>query len=419
MNLPRPLRVHVCIDQELADAPQSGLLRTWVELWRAACHHPEFDITGHTLGSELRVDEWSPNVRVIQHPVPPVSTAVLNRLGLSTPATVGLWPKHRGLAQALDGADVIHSTHTLFSFAMTALRVARRRRVPLTASLQTLVPQHAEIYARGVGGAAFARRVRGALEAQARWYFSHCSRVLLSSEPDHRSLPRSFPERAVVRLSRGIDRDRFHPELRDEAWLDATFGVKQRPVLLYVGKVRPEKNVLTLGHALKALADEGHPFTFLVCGEGDQLAELKALLGERLVACGVQPHEVLRRIYASSGLLVFPSTTESYGQVIMEAMCSGLPAMVSAIGGSAQHIDSDGIEGVLVASDDPRDWSQALRPLLHELPRLRWMGQAARRRAEATYRTWPEIFEHTVGPVWRDAFEAQISHGVELRLLRG
>jgi len=170
-----------------------------------------------------------------------------------------------------------------------------------------------------------------------------------------------------------------------------------------VGKVRPEKNVLTLARALRLLLQEGRAFTLLVCGEGDQERELRKLLGERVILAGVQPHETLRRIYASSDLLVFPSTTESYGQVIMEAMCSGLPVVISALGGSAQHVGEEGLEGVRVPADRPEAWAAALRPLLDRPQRLRWMGEAARRRAERTYRTWSEIFEETIVRVWSEA----------------
>lgn len=411
----RPLRVHVCVDQPLDDAPTSGLVGTWRRLWVEAAAHPDLDVTGHAPGRAARIERIAPNVRIVEHAPAAVSSALLARVGVPVPARVGFVPLHLGLARAVAAADVIHSTYTLFSFAMTALWVSAARGVPLVSSLQTQVPQQAEIYAAAIAeriaraspGAlrgAVGRlpgAVRRALDAQARWYFGRCARVLLSSSADLDALPPGYPRARVAFLGRGVDPAVFTPAARDRAFLRSRFGIPDGvPVLLYVGKLMPEKNVTLLARALGALRRDGRPFALLAFGQGAQGADLAAELGDRVRLGGVQPHELLRVAYASADLLVFPSATETYGQVVMEAASAGLPALVSARGGASQHLDGGGEVGLAVARDTPSEWARAVAALLADPARLRRMGRAARRRAELVYGGWADVFARAVKPAW-------------------
>ena len=210
-----------------------------------------------------------------------------------------------------------------------------------------------------------------------------------------------------MRLGRGVDKALFSPAGRERALFRTRFGLDERaPVILYVGKLMPEKNVLLLARALAGLRPLERRFTLLACGAGALQRPLAELLGDRAVFAGVQPHELLRRLYASADLLAFPSATETFGQVVMEAACSGLPALVSARGGACQHVERGGEVGLVVAHDTPAEWAAALRTLLRDRERAARMGRCARRRAELVYPGWREVYREVVKPTWLAAARA-------------
>ncbi|MDB4433268.1 glycosyltransferase [bacterium] len=413
---PEPLRLHVCIDQELPDETGSGLVRSWMHFLREACRHPELDVTAHLLGSRESSRSLGPNVRICEHPLVFGSTALLEHVGMRTPVRVGLFPYHRGLARQLRGADVIHTPYTHLSLAMTALLVARRRRVPLVNSLHTHVPSYAEIYAQRfaelvfgrtplsdplVKRPRFARALRRAFDVQLRWYLARCNHVLVSAPDPGDSLPPGFPPGRVHYLGRGVDAELFCPEKRDRAWLRHTLGIHERePVVLFVGKLMAEKNVLALAHVLARLRSEGERFSAVFCGEGEQQPAVAAQLGEKAIFTGVVPHRRLAKIYAAADLFVFPSTTEMYANVVVEAMSSGLPVIISGSAGACQHISRPGEEGAVIDSDQPRVWAEAVAALLRDPERRRRIGLAARERVLKHYGGWGEVFDRTLLPVW-------------------
>lgn len=403
-----PLRVHLCVDQTFREKATSGLVRTWACLLPEAARHADVDVTAHFVGVEGRSRELAPNVRVREHAPPPPTTEWVERLGLRVPTSAGLFPYQATLAKELAAADVVHTTYTMMSFALTAVAVARRRGIPLVHSHQTQVPQHAEAYVKdaavrllGGHGQSLARLVRRALEAQARWYFRRCSRILISAPADYAKLPAGFPAERVAYLARGIDTSVFHPARRDRARLRARFGIAEdEPVVLFVGKLMPDKNVMTLAHALAALAARGERFTLVLCGEGEQRREIEALLGPRVLSIGVQHHDALPWIYASADVFAFPSTAEVYAQVVVEAMCSGLATLVSGQEGASQHIAAPGTDGVVVDQDEPAAWAHALSNVLRN-PQLRdRIGAAARARIESSAMDWAAIFDRVVKPCW-------------------
>src|SRR5439155_17002665 len=95
---------------------------------------------------------------------------------------------------------------------------------------------------------------------------------------------------------------------------------------------------------------------------------------------GYQDDQQLARLYASSDLLIFPSRTDTLGQVVMEAQACGLPAIVSAEGGPKESI-ADNVSGVIVSSNDAADWADVINQLLSDEPRRLRMSLAAVARA--------------------------------------
>jgi glycosyltransferase involved in cell wall biosynthesis len=115
-------------------------------------------------------------------------------------------------------------------------------------------------------------------------------------------------------------------------------------------------------------------------GEGPHLPAMKERLAKRpAYFVGPQSDDALAALYASSDLLVFPSTTDTLGQVVLEAQASGLPVLVSARGGPRELVEHDGT-GLVVSSLDPAAWADAIGGLLDDPARRERLSAAAVRR---------------------------------------
>jgi glycosyltransferase involved in cell wall biosynthesis len=123
----------------------------------------------------------------------------------------------------------------------------------------------------------------------------------------------------------------------------------------------------------------------IVAGEGPYLSTMRhELAGLDVHLAGHQSDEQLARLYASSDLFVFPSRTDTLGQVVMEAQACGLPAIVSTEGGPKETVVDDAT-GIVMQSSDPADWVMAINSLLDDEPRRLRMGLCAAQRAAARF----------------------------------
>jgi len=136
-----------------------------------------------------------------------------------------------------------------------------------------------------------------------------------------------------------------------------------------------------LAEMFRLLCARRRDAALIVAGDGPYLPTMRQAL-RHLPAyfLGNQDDDALAALYASADLLVFPSRTDTLGQVVMEAQASGLPAVVSNDGGPREAIE-DGRSGVVVASDDPARWADVIEDLLDDPSRRQRMGQAAALRA--------------------------------------
>ncbi len=415
----RPLRIHVCIDQELGVAKTSGLVRTWLRLLREAPRHEDLDLTLHAPATVSRVQTVASNARVCEHAVRYRVRPWLERHGVASPTSWLVNPFIPSLDRELAGADVIQTTSTHLAFSMAGLIAARRHSIPLVNALQTDMASYVEFDARVAARHAFrrgllrrlaprpdefARRVRGALERQIEWYLRQCALVFVSTPEQTRHVSLTGPAAHAAYLPRGIDTKQFAPIHRDRRWLAHRYGIaRDEPVVLFAGRIGAEKNPLLLAHALRRLAARDQRFTLIVCGNGPERAEVADLLPGRVVFAGFQPHETLRRIYASSDLFAFPSDTECFANVVVEAMSSGLPPLVSARGGACQHVTELDPASLMVSGNTPEAWANAIGGLLRDEPRRLQLGQRARNRILERYPTWETVMTDTVKPSWRSA----------------
>jgi len=203
------------------------------------------------------------------------------------------------------------------------------------------------------------------------------------------------PER-IRKLPRGVDLAFFRPDLRDRStWV--RFGVPDDgPKLLYVGRVSVEKNLeaLTLSF-LDALAVRPD-LRLIVVGDGPYLEDMKQALANcgRAHFTGVLRDGTLARAFASADLFVFPSLADTFGNSVVEALASGLPCLVSDLGGPCEIVDP-GVCGAVFRHDQPHALRDGILALVNDPARLEAWREPARARA-ATF-----SYEAAANAFWR------------------
>ncbi len=181
---------------------------------------------------------------------------------------------------------------------------------------------------------------------------------------------------AVVHLPRAVDTARFDPAHRDEA-LRARWGVAPDALAVtYVGRVAAEKNLDLAIRAFRALQELRPDARFVWVGEGPELAAIREANPD-FVYCGLQRGEALARHFASADLFLFPSLSETFGNVTIEAMASGVATVAYRYGAAAEHL-RHGQHGAAIAPHDEAAFIDAACRLSLEDRSRRGMGANAR-----------------------------------------
>jgi glycosyltransferase involved in cell wall biosynthesis len=218
----------------------------------------------------------------------------------------------------------------------------------------------------------------GSFEAATRFY--RMARVLYAPNPPLCELLACQTGRPCHLMQRGVDTEMFSPAKRLRP------GDETQPVLGYVGRLSAEKNVDLLPRVHKELKAMGWSPRWLIVGHGSEDEMLRRELGESALT-GVLRGEELARAYAMMDLLVFPSHTDTFGNVVLEALATGVPAIVTPHGGPA-HIVRDGVTGRVVRDEE---FAVAIVELLRAPERMQSMRRAAREYALGC--SWDTVFE--------------------------
>lgn len=202
---------------------------------------------------------------------------------------------------------------------------ARRHAIPVVSTYHTDFLSYLRYY--------HLEKLESMLLRYLRYFYRRCDLVCVPT----RSMARELEQRGVegrMRIwGRGVDLDRFSPSHRSLRWrrdLGVADGV---PIITYVGRVVAEKNVHLIPEVSRRLRKLRIPHQMLVVGDGPEREELQKNLPNGIFTGRLEGNE-LSRAYASSDLFFFPSTTETFGNVILEAMASGLPAVCAEATGS-------------------------------------------------------------------------------------
>lgn len=259
-----------------------------------------------------------------------------------------------------------------------ALQATRSANLPAVSSYHTNFPQYLQRYRAG------------SLEPVAwrylRW-FHNATRLTFCPTGSIRQtlLEQGFNN---VRLwGRGVDKESFHPRFRDPELRRQLGFAPGETVLAYVGRLAAEKNLELLLAAWEQLPNRRNCRLLLV-GDGPLRGELERRADGRVVFAGYRHGEELARMYAAADLFVFPSVTETFGNVLLEAMASGLPAVGFRAPGPLDLI-REGETGRLVPETSAAALAAVLAELLNDPAQLRAMGRQARSFAET--QGWSDI----------------------------
>lgn len=281
-----------------------------------------------------------------------------------------VWPRRREMLRSVAefAPDVVHVS-TPGPVGVAGRAIARQLGAALVGTYHTDFPA----YVGRLTGSGLLGRGAG---AAMKWFYGPFDRVLVRSA----SYVERVAEVGIARdraavLQAGVDLDLFSPARRTRSAVD-------KPVrFIYVGRVSEEKGTGLLAAAWRAaqprLDADGIAAELVVVGDGPARQKLEhQLAGTRSRLLGYRFGEDLAREYADGDIFVFPSATDTLGQVVMEAQASGLPALVTDRGGPQELIRNDKTGIVLPASDE-RAWASAMVDLAQDHPRRRTMSTAA------------------------------------------
>ena len=221
------------------------------------------------------------------------------------------------------------------------------------------------------------------------WFYGQLDTVFVNSEEYRQGwIRRGFDPAKLKILPRGLDTELFHPARRDSAFFEK-FGASNGEVrLLYVGRISKEKDLDLLAAAYRRLRDEGLPVQLFVVGHGPYSEAFAKSLPEAFFTGYLKGTE-LATAYASADVFVFPSTTDTFGNVILEAQACGLPVVVSDSGGPKELVENKA-NGLITKSHDVEDFACALRALATDSALRERMGKSARN--SIIDLSWPSAF---------------------------
>ncbi len=187
--------------------------------------------------------------------------------------------------------------------------------------------------------------------------------------------------------SRGIDKTRFTPLRRDLAWRAALGIGAEEPTIAFVGRLVLEKGLDVVAATMAELTRRRVPHRLLVVGDGPARAKFRRQVPQAVLT-GFLGGLALPRAYASADMMLNPSTTETFGNVTLEAMASGLPVIAADATGNTCLV-VDGVTGALVPPGDATAFADAIQALVENPAKRAAVGQAGLARA-ATY-DWDAI----------------------------
>lgn len=257
--------------------------------------------------------------------------------------------------------DIIHIA-TPSPLGEFALKYANRKQIPVLTIYHTHFISYIDYYLKS--NPQLISFVRAIMTKNLHSFYNRCDRVYVPSEEMKLALLSWEVNADRLKIwQRGIDTRLFSPAKRDLPTIQQLTG-NNRPVILFASRLVWEKNLETLCGIYQRLQEKQSGYNLLVVGDGVAREECQKLMPNAIFT-GKLDQDRLSVLYASSDIFLFPSITETYGNVVLEAMASGLPCVIADGGGSRNFI-RQGINGFLCQPNEPDDYLNKITLLLED-----------------------------------------------------
>ena len=267
------------------------------------------------------------------------------------------------------GFTLLHAA-TPGPVGLAALGISMILNIPIIATYHTDLPQYAQ-YLTGDG------TMSEIVWRYLLWYYQQMDMILVPSSATANELAEKGVSRDKIRLfPRGIDINRFHPSKASacDRFPESSSAFR----LLYVGRISKEKDLDVLAKAFKKLAADIDDLELIIVGDGPYREEMQRdLEGFNCLFTGYLLGDELAALYAACDLFVFPSTTDTFGNVVLEAQASGIPVIVTDQGGPCENM-IPGETGLVVNGRNPEALEAAIRVMHADRHKTAAMGESAR-----------------------------------------
>lgn len=249
--------------------------------------------------------------------------------------------------------DIIHVA-TPFNMGLCGLHYAKKLNIPVVGSYHTNFDKYLAYY-----DMQFLSRV---LWKYMHWFHRPLKKIFVPSTDTKEQLQkRGFTNLSI--WSRGVDISTYHSNYNEQRVRDA-YQIKEKYILLYVGRISPEKDVNLLPDINKKLLQKGiDNVHWLIVGDGPLKDEMEQTASTNMTFAGYITGEDLAEIYAAANLFVFPSATETFGNVVLESMACGTP-VIGVNAGGVRTIIKDGVTGILCEEKDNDAFTEAIVRML-------------------------------------------------------
>jgi phosphatidylinositol alpha 1,6-mannosyltransferase len=311
-------------------------------------------------------------------------------------------PGYQSFARILNEfrPDIIH-INSPCTLGFGAVKYAKHFDVPVVATYHTHFPTYPRYYKL--------TKLEDLVWRITRNLYNSVDRTLVPTKPILGELTENNIQRLQY-LPNGVDTGLFTPERRNNAWRKQ-FGGGSKPIVLFISRLVWEKDLRVLAYAYQQLKAKRNDFEMVIVGDGNARIEFEQMMpGAHFL--GYQTGVTLAESFASADIFIFPSTTETFGLVTLEAMASGLTPVAAKMGGAIEIIE-EGISGLLAKPLDGADLAQKVEWLLDHPNYRQTMGEQAHRRAQE-YR-WESILNRLFNmyeDIIRQAKERRLLHKV-------
>jgi len=265
--------------------------------------------------------------------------------------------------------------------------ICRHYRVPMVASYHTHLDRYLAYYRLDA--------LQGAYESLNAWFHAPMERVYVPSRETWDRLAAIGIDRLEL-FPRGVDARLFHPPVDREAArhrLRSRYDLHAPVLLLYVGRLAMEKDLDVLGNALSYLSPQvREKLAMLFVGDGPYRVDFERKVSEAGIPArftGFIRGGDLREVYQGADVFVFPSSTETYGNVVQEAMAVGLPVLGVSAGGVAERV-VHGETGWLVPPRDPEAFARGIESLVRDEDLRLRLGRSGHTAVRP--HTWDAVF---------------------------